>query len=197
MPIKIIRVPRDRGFASALPIHYQDPRFAGATVTLTKAFVQRQLLLPLVLPHLRMLPAILRMIVPAVSDESRARGTPGREPAARWFTLDRRSHGAGAGRPFAVFLDEKIKSDHGGTAGRLSAESRSVIGPRVPWREESFRRFLWSGARRVPRRAPGPGRHRLGLGQAARPPPGPWWAAIAFPKSPGHATRRPPSRRRR
>ena len=39
--------------------------------------VQRQLLLPVVLPHLRMLPAILRMIVPAVSDESRAGGTDG------------------------------------------------------------------------------------------------------------------------
>ena len=37
--------------------------------------VRRQLLLPVVLPHLRMLPAILRMIVPAVSDESRAGGT--------------------------------------------------------------------------------------------------------------------------
>ena len=37
--------------------------------------VQRQLLLPLVLPHLRMSPATLRMIVPAVSDESRAGGT--------------------------------------------------------------------------------------------------------------------------
>ena len=47
----------------------------------------------LVLPHLRMLPAILRMIVPAVSGESRARGAPGR--AARWFTLDRSCHGAG------------------------------------------------------------------------------------------------------
>ena len=31
------------------------------------------------LPHLRMLPAILRMIVPAVSDESRAGGTHGLE----------------------------------------------------------------------------------------------------------------------
>ena len=30
-----------------------------------------------------MLPAILRMIVPAVSDESRARGTPGRDPVRR------------------------------------------------------------------------------------------------------------------
>jgi len=40
--------------------------------------VRRQLLWPLVLPHLRMLPAILRMIVPAVSDESRAGGTDGR-----------------------------------------------------------------------------------------------------------------------
>ncbi len=41
-----------------------------------------------VLPHMRMLPAILRMIVPAVSDESRAGGTPrpatgrGRSPGA-------------------------------------------------------------------------------------------------------------------
>ncbi|MYK88316.1 MAG: hypothetical protein F4018_08190 [Acidobacteria bacterium] len=34
--------------------------------------VRRQLLLPVVLPQLRMLPAILRMIVPAISDESRA-----------------------------------------------------------------------------------------------------------------------------
>ena len=50
----------------------------------------RQLLWLLVLPHLRMLPAILRMIVPAVSDESRAGGTHGREPAARRFTLDRK-----------------------------------------------------------------------------------------------------------
>ena len=39
--------------------------------------VRRQLLLPVVLPHLRMLPGILRMIVPAVSGESRAAGTPG------------------------------------------------------------------------------------------------------------------------
>lgn len=39
MPIKIIRVPRDRGFASALPVSYQDPRFDGCTVSLTKAFV--------------------------------------------------------------------------------------------------------------------------------------------------------------
>ena len=34
--------------------------------------------LPVVLPHLRMLPAILRMIVPAVSDGLRAGGTDGR-----------------------------------------------------------------------------------------------------------------------
>ena len=52
--------------------------------------------LPPVLPHLRMLPAILRMIVPAVSDESRAGGTHGREPAARRFTLDRK-HAAARG----------------------------------------------------------------------------------------------------
>ena len=58
--------------------------------------VQRQLLLPLVLPHLRMLPAILRMIVPAVSDQSRAGGTHDREPAARRFTLDRK-HAAARG----------------------------------------------------------------------------------------------------
>ena len=55
-------------------MHVVWPRAAG---------VQRQLLLPVVLPHLGMLPAILRMIVPAVSDESRARDAPGREPAAR------------------------------------------------------------------------------------------------------------------
>ena len=53
-------------------------------------------LLGAVLPHLRMLPAILRMIVPAVSDESRAGGTHGREPAARRFTLDRK-HAAARG----------------------------------------------------------------------------------------------------
>ena len=35
------------------------------------------------------------MIVPAVSGESRARGAPGGERAARWFTLDRRSPGVG------------------------------------------------------------------------------------------------------
>ena len=69
-------------------VHY--PRGSAATG------VQRQLLLPLVLPHLRMLPAILRMIVPAVSDESRAGGTHGREPAARRFTLDRK-HAAARG----------------------------------------------------------------------------------------------------
>ena len=45
---------------------------------------------------LRMLPAILRMIVPAVSDESRAGGTHGQEPAARRFTLDRK-HAAARG----------------------------------------------------------------------------------------------------
>ena len=49
-----------------------------------------------VLPHLRMLPAILRMIVPAVSDQSRAGGTHDREPAARRFTLDRK-HAAARG----------------------------------------------------------------------------------------------------
>ena len=43
-----------------------------------------------------MLPAILRMIVPAVSDESRAGDTHGREPAARRFTLDR-EHAAARG----------------------------------------------------------------------------------------------------
>ena len=48
------------------------------------------------LPHWRMLPAILRMIVPAVSDESRAGGTHGQEPAARRFTLDRK-HAAARG----------------------------------------------------------------------------------------------------
>ena len=51
---------------------------------------------PVVLPHLRMLPAILRMIVPAVSDQSRAGGTHDREPAARRFTLDRK-HAAARG----------------------------------------------------------------------------------------------------
>ena len=49
-----------------------------------------------VLPHLRMLPAILRMIVPAVSDESRVGDTHGQEPAARRFTLDRK-HAAARG----------------------------------------------------------------------------------------------------
>ena len=44
-------------------------------VVFDRTSVQRQLLLPLLLPHLRMLPAILRMIVPAVWDESRAGGT--------------------------------------------------------------------------------------------------------------------------
>ena len=48
------------------------------------------------LPHLRMLPAILRMIVPAVSDESRVGGTHGQEPAARRFTRDRK-HAAARG----------------------------------------------------------------------------------------------------
>ena len=43
-----------------------------------------------------MLPAILRMIVPAVSDQSRAGGTHDREPAARRFTLDRK-HAAARG----------------------------------------------------------------------------------------------------
>ena len=63
---------------------------------------------------------------------------------------------------------------------------------------------LWSGARRGTRRAPGP---KVGvgvdLGRAARPPPRPWWAAIAFPKSPRtrhhalHAEPSPPACRRR
>ena len=57
--------------------------------------VQRQLLLPVVLPHLRMLPAIFRMIVLAVSGESGARGAPGREMAARWFALDRQEPWSG------------------------------------------------------------------------------------------------------
>ncbi|MYD87237.1 MAG: hypothetical protein F4Y14_14310 [Acidobacteria bacterium] len=42
------------------------------TRTIAVWTVRRQLLLPVVLPQLRMLPAILRMIVPAISDESRA-----------------------------------------------------------------------------------------------------------------------------
>ena len=43
-----------------------------------------------------MLPAILRMIVPAVSDESRAGGAHGQKAAARRFTLDRK-HAAARG----------------------------------------------------------------------------------------------------
>ena len=77
-------------------------------IPVTEGSVQRQLLLPLVLPHLRMLPAILRMIVPAVSGESRARGAPGQERAARWFTLDRRSHGMGGVSALDAALDARL-----------------------------------------------------------------------------------------
>ena len=69
-------------------------------------------------------------------------------------------HGAEGGLPGAAEgwrsryrrpRDRRVKSDHGGTAGRPSAESRSVIGPRVPWRDESARRFTLE--RSTPRHA--------------------------------------------
>ena len=48
---------------------------AGAPIVSCSALT----ILAVVLPHLRMLPAILRMIVPAVSDASRGGGTHGRD----------------------------------------------------------------------------------------------------------------------
>ena len=205
----------------ALPVAWHAP---------TDSPCWRQLFLPVVLPHLRMLPAVLRMIVPAVSGESGAGGAPGWEMAARWFTLDREEPRSGrrvsggcaapAGRPPRDALpaapvrppatcrgvagadrsgcsrgryvtvrnrlvgvdgterkaryqerrkaggsrsrrpaDGRVKSDHGGTVGRLSAESRSDIRPRVPWRDQSPGGPHWSGARRGTRRAAGLGRH--------------------------------------
>ena len=55
--------------------------------------VQRQLLLPLVLPHLRMLPAILRMIVPAVSDDREHAAPRAGNPLPGDSPWDRRSRG--------------------------------------------------------------------------------------------------------
>ena len=91
--------PRGRRDVASANGARRDCRRGGARSTLgqnSAQAVHRQLLLPLVLPHLRILSAILGMIVPAVSDESRAGGTHGREPAARRFTLDRK-HAAARG----------------------------------------------------------------------------------------------------
>ena len=98
-PLAVTGAAPDPNARRASPGNLTTPTRADATSYATGSSVsgvQRQLLLPLVLPHLRMLPAILRMIVPAVSDESRAGGTHGREPAARRFTLDRK-HAAARG----------------------------------------------------------------------------------------------------
>lgn len=97
--------------------------------------VQRQLFLPLVLPHLRMLPAILRMIVPAVSGESGARGAPGADRSGcsrgRYVTVCNRLVGVdgtertaryqerrkAGGSRYRRPADGRVKRDHGGTVG--------------------------------------------------------------------------------
>ena len=77
-PLAVTGAAPDPNARRASPGNLTTPTRADATSYATGSSVsgvQRQLLLPLVLPHLRMLPAILRMIVPAVSDQSRAGGT--------------------------------------------------------------------------------------------------------------------------
>ena len=83
------------------------------------------------------------------------------------------------------------------TKETITAERRGDLPPRVGRSSGHVFRggtsppggSLWSGARRGTRRAPGPKVGiGVGLGRAARTPPGPWWAAIAFAKSPAHAT---------
>ena len=81
-----------------------------------------------------MLPAILRMIVPAVSDESRAGGTHGQEPAARRFTLDRK-HAAARG---------VLRGEQGALRdmrGRRRGPTPRPIDPRVKQLEAENRRL--------------------------------------------------------
>ena len=84
------------------------------------------------------------------------------------------------------------------TAGRPSAESRSVIRLRVPWRDVSPGGSLWNGARRGTRRAPGQGRHwpLVSVGRHDRPR-SPGCGGHHLPEVSRARDTSPPSRRRR